>query len=439
MFSKETFTIMVYSILVMTAIVSPIINAMYKPKRRYEQNKLRTIENLKGDSEVRVMACVHNARQATGMINNILEACNGTNVSPLHVFALHLVELKGRSTALMVAHIDQSSSHHSGPQPFIQSEANNSDNITNVFEEYALNNDNNTTVETLVAKSHYATIHKDIYNLALEKQASLVLLPFHKQASGEGTLEITNIAFKDVNLNVMQDAPCSVGIFVDRGHASSSSSSSSSSLFRTTKMRILMLFIGGPDDREALAIAWRMSKNPRTQLSMVRIVLCGKAAEVDTISATNINNEVRHGLLSAVLDGGKEKELDEEYVGSFRLKAVNNEDSITYAQREVHTSDAIPQLLNELDKGEYDLYILGQGKGRNSLVLSNLLEWTDCPELGVIGDMLASNSFGSSSSILVVQQYGFGGMDMKTNYNNNTHDSSNSNNFDLESLSPKKE
>ena len=70
-------------------------------------------------------------------------------------------------------------------------------------------------------------------------------------------------------------------------------------------------------------------------------------------------------------------------------------------------------MLNELDRGSYDLYILGHGKGRNFLVLSNLMDWTDCPELGVIGDMLASNSFGYCSSVLVVQQYGFGGMNFK--------------------------
>ena len=44
------------------------------------------------------------------------------------------------------------------------------------------------------------------------------------------------------------------------------------------------------------------------------------------------------------------------------------------------------------------------------MILSELMQWADCPELGVIGDIVASNSFGSSSSVLVVQQYGFGGM-----------------------------
>ncbi|WJX28378.1 hypothetical protein P8452_17107 [Trifolium repens] len=417
--SEEAFTIMVFSIFFMTVVVAPIINAMYKPRVTYEQNKLRTIENLKADSEIRVMACVHNVRQANGMIH-FLEACNGPNVSLLHVFALQLIELKGRATALLVAQIDQrhqSTSLHDGLQSGDQSsETNNyiSNHIANVFEEYSSNNAN-TLVENLVAMSSFSTIHRDIYNLALEKQASLVLLPFHKQNTAESALEVADPGFRDINQNVMQDAPCSVGIFVDRGHHTS--------LFKT-KMRILMIFIGGPDDREALAIAWRMSKHPWTRLTMVRIILCGKAAEVESKGYSE-----GEGLLSTVLDTEKQKEWDEEYVNSFRLKAVNNEDTITYAEREVHTDEDISEVLNELDKGGFDLHILGHGRGRNSLVLSNLLEWADCPELGVIGDMLASNSFGSNSSILVVQQYGFGGVHFKTK----------SQNDDIESLFPKGE
>ncbi|KAK2449549.1 cation/H antiporter [Trifolium repens] len=417
--SEEEFTIMVFSIFFMTVVVAPIINAMYKPRVTYEQNKLRTIENLKADSEIRVMACVHNVRQANGMIH-FLEACNGPNVSLLHVFALQLVELKGRATALLVAQIDQrhqSSSLHNGLQIGDQSSDTNnytSNHIANVFEEYSSNNAN-TLVESLVAMSSFSTIHRDIYNLALEKQASLVLLPFHKQNTAEGALEVADPGFRDINQNVMQDAPCSVGIFVDRGHHTS--------LFKT-KMRILMIFIGGPDDREALAIAWRMSKHPWTRLTMVRILLCGKAAEVESKGYSE-----GEGLLSTVLDTEKQKEWDEEYVNSFRLKAVNNEDTITYAEREVHTDEDISEVLNELDKGGFDLHILGHGRGRNSLVLSNLLEWADCPELGVIGDMLASNSFGSNSSILVVQQYGFGGVHFKTSPPND----------DIESLFPKGE
>ena len=390
---------MVLTILIMTMVVSPTINAIYKPRKLFLKNKLRTIQNVRADAEIRVLACVHNARHATGMVN-ILEALSGTNVSPLCVSALQLVQFKGRATALLSAHIER---QHSSLQPgshILTQSQEDLESITKHFEAYAEEHDCN-RVDTNAVVSSYATIHRDIYNLAEEKQASLVLLPFHKHSSAEGGLEITNTAFSEINQNVMKDAPCSVGIFVDRGLGS----------LLMTNLHVLMLFIGGPDDREALAIAWRMSKHSRIQLTVVRILLFGEAAEVDKRSGHNEGQ----GLLSTVLDKDKQKELDEEYVSSFRLMAVNNEDSINYAEKEVHCGDDIPRVLNELDQRGYDLYILGQGKGRNSMVLSNLLNWTDCPELGVIGDIVASNSFGSCSSVLVVQQYGFGGMDFGTN------------------------
>ncbi|KAK7411087.1 hypothetical protein VNO78_02470 [Psophocarpus tetragonolobus] len=386
--SRDFYTIMVTANILMTLLVAPTINHMYKPRKQFKKDKLRTIQNLKTDADIRVLVCVHNLRQATGIIS-ILEACSATNATALHVFALQLIELKGRGTAFVV---DQSSSH----QTLAEQES-----IANVFAEFTAEQAHpHASVETLTAVSSYDTIHKDIYNIAEERQSSLILLPFHKHSTGEGALEITNAEFKEINQNVMNHAPCSVGILVDRGHGSLSK----------VNLRVAILFIGGPDDREALAIAWRMAKHSGIHLSMVHILLNGKVAEVDTNTSTQ---DEFHGILSTILDREKEKELDEEYVSLFRLMAVNNEESITYEEKVVHTGDDIPLVLNELDKMGYDLFILGHGKGRSSSLLSNLMEWADCPELGVIGDMLASNSFGSCSSVLVVQQYGFGGLNLK--------------------------
>lgn len=387
--SFESFSIMMASVFMMTLTVPLIINAIYKPRKLYKQNKLRTIQNLKVEAELRVLSCVHNPRQATGMVN-ILEACNAIKISPLRVFALHLVEVTGTATSLLVAHINQQK--QSGA-PLTKTEQD-LENITLTFESYAEQNEN-TTVETQAAVSTYSTIHEDIHTVAQEKQAALILLPFHKHSNIDGALETINNAYKEINQNVMRDAPCSVGILVDRGLGS---------LYKVN-LRVVALFIGGPDDREALAVAWRMSKHQGIQLTVMRILLLGGAAEVDSSPQAESSR-----LLTAVLDVEKERELDDEYVSSFRLKAVNNEDSITYSEKEVHTCDDITEMLNELDNVGYDLYVLGQGAGRNSTVLVDLMKWTDCPELGIIGDMVASNSFGSSSSVLVVQQYGFGGM-----------------------------
>ncbi|KAK2372880.1 hypothetical protein P8452_46095 [Trifolium repens] len=399
--SVPTYAVLTSSVLLMTVVVSPLINAIYKSKKRFEQNKLKTIQKLRFDAELRILACVHNTRQATGIIS-LLESFNVTRLSPMHVFALHLVELKGRAAALVAAHMEKPSGQI-GTQNLTKSQEEQ-ENINNAFEAFGETYDA-IRVQTLNVVSAYSTIHEDIYNSANEKRISLTILPFHKQLSSEGVLETTSVVYRDINLNVMQNAPCSVGIFVDRDFGSISK----------MNFRVCMIFVGGPDDREAMAVAWRMAGHPGMQLSVVRMLLFDDAAKVDT----SINIEAQNALF-AVMDNAKQKELDDEYVNSFRLTAVNNDDSISYSEIDVHSGEDIPIILNELNTIECDLYIVGQGNCRNLRVFSNLLEWCDCPELGVIGDILTSSNFISRSSVLVVQQYGYGGMVFGNQSNNVT-------------------
>jgi len=80
---------------------------------------------------------------------------------------------------------------------------------------------------------------------------------------------------------VKRDAPCTVGIFVDGGLGS---------LFKVN-LRVVMVFISGPDDCEALAVAGRMSKHQGVQLSMVRILMFGEAAEVYVMSQVEFHGK----------------------------------------------------------------------------------------------------------------------------------------------------
>ena len=205
-------------------------------------------------------------------------ASHTTKLSPLRVFALQLVELSGNTTSLF-------NQQRSGGAQALTKAQEDLESITNIFQTYTGANEN-TSVETFAAASTYSNIHEDIYNVSQEKQASLILLPFHKQSNIEGILETTSTSFQDINRNMMRDAPCSVGIFVDRGLGS---------LFKVN-LRVLVLFIGGPDDREALAVAWRMSKHQGVQLSVMRILMYGEVAEVDVLSHVE-----SRGLLSVVL------------------------------------------------------------------------------------------------------------------------------------------
>ncbi|XP_045809823.1 cation/H(+) antiporter 15-like [Trifolium pratense] len=394
-----SYAVLASAVILMTIVVPPIINAIYKPRKRFEQNKLKTIQKLRLDAELRIQACVHNTRHATGIIK-LIETFNATRLSPIHVFSLYLVELTGRAGALVAAHMEKPNGQF-GVQNLTRSQEE-LESIDNIFKAFGEAYDA-IRVQTLNVVSAYETIHEDIYNSAKEKGTSLIILPFHKQISSEGALETTNIAYQDINQNVMKSAPCSVGIFVDRDIGQ---------FDLERKFHICMIFVGGPDDREALAIAWRMAGHPGVRLSVVRMLLFDEAAEVDTSS----HNEAQ-GILLVVMDSEMQNDLDDEYVNSFRLTAVNNNDSITYSEVDVHSGEDIPTTLKELENFGCDLYIVGQGNRRSSQAFSSLSEWCDCSELGVIGDMLASDNFGSRSSVLVVQQYGYGGMVLPNQHN----------------------
>jgi len=372
----------------MTAAASPFINVIFKPKLQFKQTQQRTVQKLWSEAELRVAACVHNAHQAFGMVH-ILEATNPTRASPLHVSVLHLVELTRHGTGLLVAQMDNSNVQGGSSESQYGSQEE-FETICNAFNEF-VEEYQAVRLDTSGIVATYETIHHDICNVTEEKRANLILLPFHKQLSS-GDMETTNTIFSDINQNVLQAPPCSVGILVNRGLKSLSQAT----------MSIIVIFIGGPDDREALSIAWRMAAHSATKLHVIRLLVSGTEVAEEKAFQSDSN-----GVLSTKMDSVMQKELDDEYIFHFRHKGLHNNDTITYSEREVviENGEEIPLILNEIDKTGCDLYILGQGSGKNYTVFQRLLEWCDSPELGVIGDILASTSFGSNSSLLVVQQY----------------------------------
>lgn len=88
-------------------------------------------------------------------------------------------------------------------------------------------------------------------NLAEEKLVVLIVIPFHKQQTVDGGMEVTNPAFRMVNQNVLAKAPCSIGILVERRLSGSTYFASNQA-----SHHIAVLFIGGTYDREALSYAW---------------------------------------------------------------------------------------------------------------------------------------------------------------------------------------
>lgn len=68
-------------------------------------------------------------------------------------------------------------------------------------------------------------------------------------------------------------------------------------------------------------------------------------------------------------------------------------------------SNIIEQVVAIGKSGEYDLIVVGKGRCPSTMVASLAERHAEHPELGPIGDVLASSGQGIASSVLVIQQH----------------------------------
>ncbi|EEF46053.1 Na(+)/H(+) antiporter, putative [Ricinus communis] len=386
----ESFAIMVIVAVIMTGLITPIVTAIYRPARKFIPYKRRTIHRSKPDAELRILVCVHTPRNVPTIIN-LLEASHPTKRSPMCVFVLHLVELTGRASAMLIVHNTRKSG-----RPALNRTQAQSDHIINAFENYE-QHAVCVSVQPLTAISPYSTMHEDICNLAEDKRVAFIIIPFHKQQTVDGGMEATNPAFRTVNQNVLANAPCSVGILVDRGLNGSTRLAANQ-----LSHHIAVLFFGGPDDREALSYAWRMSEHPGISLTVMRFLPGEDAAQSARQPGGSHHNEPR--ILTVETHDQREKQLDEEYINEFRIHIANDE-SVFYTEILVNNGEETVAAIRGMDINAHDLFIVGRGQGMISPLTAGLTDWSECPELGAIGDLLASSDFAATVSVLVVQQY----------------------------------
>ncbi|KAL3818209.1 hypothetical protein ACJIZ3_004114 [Penstemon smallii] len=385
----KSFAIMVVVAVVMTSIISPIVTSIYKPARKFAPYKRRTIQRTKPDGEFRVLVCVHTPRNVPTIIN-LLEASHPTKKSPICTYVLHLVELTGRASAMLIVHNTRKSG-----RPALNRTQAQSDHIINAFENFE-QHASFVSVNPLTAISPYSTMHEDICNVAEDKRVAFIIIPFHKQQTVDGGMEATNPAFRTINQNVLANAPCSVGILVDRGLNGSMRLAANQIAHHIT-----VLFFGGADDREALAYAWRMCERPGINLTVMRFVPGDNVLETtEMATARNISGRE---ILTVSTDIDREKQLDDDYINEFRSRTMNDS-SVVYTEKVVNHGEETVAAIRSID-AIHDLFIVGRGQGMISPVTAGLTDWSECPELGAIGDLLASSDFAATYSVLVVQQY----------------------------------
>ncbi|CAN6291251.1 unnamed protein product [Urochloa humidicola] len=367
--NEEAFAILVLMALTTTFMTTPAVTAVYRPARRggAAAYKHRTVERCDADSELRVLACFHASRGIPTLIN-LVEASRGTRRNKLTMYAMHLVELSERSSAISMVQ----RARRNG-LPFSSSSSScrgGGGEVVVAFE--AFQRLSAVTVRPMTAISDLNTIHEDIVASALHKRAALLVLPFHKMLSHDGTMEPVDSAYHQVNVRVLGTAPCSVAVLVDRvlGGAAQVAAPEVS-------YAVLVLFFGGPDDREALAYAARMGEHPGIELTVARFVTAaGPAAKANA-------------------------DKDEEALQRYVTRALKSGDgSVKYEEVAAEERQEVTAAIKALGRGK-NLVVAG----RSALVMTPLVEKSDCPEMGPVGSYLATPEFSTTASVLVVQRY----------------------------------
>ncbi|XVF40166.1 hypothetical protein PTKIN_Ptkin01aG0089700 [Pterospermum kingtungense] len=385
---EDDYAVMMITILLMTSIVAPTLASIYKRTNLSPEINCRTIQQAKPEAELRILACIYSFCNVPGILK-LLDVSHATRQSGLAVFTLHLGELTCRASAMLIVHDSDSQRFDDSVYHPDHGDSLETDQIVNAFREYE-SRTRYVTIQSLTAVSPFVAIHEDICSLAEDKNVAFLILPFHKCSTTKGNPQKRSDAFRSINEKVLLNAPCSVGIFVGRGleEATGGAKLRNYGVFH----HIVMVFLGGPDDCEALAYAWRMAGKPGVRLKVIRLL------EIETVDIVNSKTSMQSS--TSYLD--RQRQIDDDYINEFRLRTVAQE-LIVYEEKILQNGQELVVAIKELEN-QFDLFVVGRREGLESRLTTDLLNWVDCPELGVLGDLLATSD-STMSSVLVVQQF----------------------------------
>ncbi|KAJ9128640.1 hypothetical protein P3X46_034655 [Hevea brasiliensis] len=314
----EEFTMCAMSVILTTAIITPLMRYLYDPSKRYQSFRRNTIQHSKQDTEFSIAKISHASTE-----------------SPVEVISFVLVELVGRCTPILISNDYHGSQH---------SQTSTATRIANALRQYEQNNQGCTNVHSFTSISLFQTMHDVIFRVAIDRRATIVIMPFHKQWAIDGGIESSNASIRRLNKRVLEKAHCSVGVLVDRGILKGSANVMT-------------------NDAKALEYAARMAKHEHVILTVIRFLLFGNEN-----NQANMGNDRFICLEEVVRDG-------------------------------VGLSQCIGKIVNY-----FDLILVGRYHWQSNSLFEGLEDWSECLELGVIGDMLASPDFKITASVLVVQQ-----------------------------------
>ncbi|KAL2935185.1 Cation/H(+) antiporter 14 [Bienertia sinuspersici] len=363
----EHYTIVSLHILFCTGAFLPLVRYMYEPSTQYSTVIRQGVITSAETGTLQVLACIHKEENLPGIIR-LLEAFHPTHEKPIPIIALQLIQLTaGRVSIPVLAPL-----HEVQSSATFRSYLSRCNRIVQGFLRLERKTHGAARVQHYISVCSHVDMHNDICGLAHGKTSSLLLLPFHVSwvHDGHSVQQQSSQSIRDVNKMVLEKAPCSVGVLIDRINTKTH-------LAHIGKtFNVAIFFIGGVDDHEALAYTTIFTSHPSIKLTVVW--LKGR------MSHSNSNNYDDYGVIQ-----------------DFHNRCNDNE---RVSFREVIVNDGAETTNTVVDlKDEIDLVVVGRYHEPGCAPLFGLSDqWCVYPELGILGDMLVSPEF--EFSVLVVQQ-----------------------------------
>ncbi|KAL2899338.1 Cation/H(+) antiporter 14 [Bienertia sinuspersici] len=367
------FTLAMVNIIIFTGLAYPLVQWLYDPSDKYNTVRKRKVMGLGEHGDFQLLVCIHN-EDSIPAIFDFLEVSRSNGVGgSMAVFVLQLIQLSGSAIPVLA------------PLHQYKNTAGNNfalyEHAQKAFEKFEQESNGYTRVQQFVSVTPYKTMHDDICALAHDKRTSLIVVPFHKKWGVDGQVESSNQQIRSINRRVLRKSPCSVAILIDRGAADQSGGISSlhnnTSKSNTLTYHIVMPFIGGTDDHEALALARRMAEHPSVRLTVIWL----KADEFEPRAAQDIQEDLR-------------------VMTDFHMRSKGH-DRITV--REVVVQDGIGTTKALLSvQNVADLVVVGRYHEAECPAIQGLADWNESPEIGALADTLVTSD--ARFSILVVQQ-----------------------------------
>lgn len=355
--------------LIITGICVPLVKYLYDPSSQYVNMKRQSILEKGNKGILKMLVCIHKEDNVPSIIH-LLQVAKPRKQSPLCVLVLQLFELIGNKKAILAPYDEVNKKTLTG---------RNSEHVATAFTQFQKQIRENLRIQHFTAVTPYASMDNDICTLAYDRGVDIIILPFHQNYKGIDKIvaDSYSINIRNVNRRVIRKAPCSIGILIDQGTLEDGYHTISEC---QSFYIVVVLFLGGTDDHEALAYSRRLVENPNVQLQVIRI-------------KSLLNND------DTTTDEGNV--IDNMIVNDF---VVNTKNMKNVKFKDIFVNDAVgtTKIIRSIE-GNVDLVLVGRYHDPQLSAISGLMDWSQWSELGAIGAVLATWDF--QFSVLVIQQH----------------------------------